>query len=381
MQNGTDLSALTGIKDRFNQTLVPISQSLTQYPEELALLAKLNRLVASPNAVGQQPTLVQEVKDLLPELEAALKRATDDKKKAKAIEKAADKLKKASTALEAHMLFAYFKPVMEEKKDSQAFVSMMTDALRAQKFDQVRQQLLGSTYTQELQKHSLEQSLSLSRVIQHLEGDSQLPVEAKIQLGRLMERIKQTNNSPQDLVLGGGLDQHLAEVLDKNSDLKTKINRQLALMGVDADKRTTIAEQATAFLGEFSGGRDPISPLLSDVATQRDLLLLKQLEEKTGTALTEAMDEFKKELASSPERKGLLMGLLRQRSTVINKGIKKFDKAYRGNTKVTPEERATLKNAFLTALWQRPENTQLAQAQALAKASWLGKISPWWMPF
>lgn len=385
LQNETDLFALTGIKDRFNQTLVPISKSLTQYPEELALLTKLNRLVASPNAVAQQPTLVQEVKDLLPELEAALKRAADDKKKAQAIEKATDKIKKASTALEAHMLFAYFKPIMEaqlvgREKDYQEFTSMMTDALKAKKFDQVRQQLLGSTYTQELQKHSLEQSLSLSRVILHLEGASQLPVEAKIQLGRLMERIKQANNSPQDLVLGGGLDQHLAEVLNKNSALTIKIDHQLALMGVPADKRTTTAKQANAFLEKFSGLRDPISPLLSDVATQRDQLL-SQLTAKTGTALTEAIDQFNQELGSSPELKTALMGLLRQRTTVINKGIKKFDKAYRGNTKVTPEERATLKNAFLTALWQHPENTQLAQAQALARASFWGKISPWWMPF
>jgi hypothetical protein len=385
LQNGSDLSALTGIKDRFNQTLVPISQSLTQFPEELALLAKLNRLVATPNAVAQQPTLVQEVKDLLPELEAALKRAADDKKKAKAIEKATDKIKKASTALEAHMLFAYFKPIMEaqlvgREKDYQAFVSMMTDALKAKKFDQVRQQLLASTYTQELQKHLLVQSLSLSRVIAHLKGDSQLPVEAKIQLGRLMERIKQTNNSPQDLVLGGGLDHYLAEVLNKNSDLRTKIDKQLDLLGVAAAERDTTAKQATVFLEKFSVAADPVADMLNDVATHRDQLL-KQLKDTTGTSLTEAIDQFNQELGSSPERKTALMGLLQQRSTVITKGIKKFETAYKGNTKVTPEELATLKNAFLTALWQHPENTQPAQAQALAKASFWGKIRPAWLPF
>lgn len=378
LQAKGDLSLLTGIKDRFNQTLVPISQSLTQYPEELALLTKLNRLVASPNAVAQQPTLVQEVKDLLPELEAALKRATDDKKKAKAIEKATDKIKKASTALEAHLLFAYFKPVMKEKKDYQAFVSMMTDALKDKKFDQVRQGLLAPFYTQELQKHWLEQSLSLSRVIQHLEGDSELPVEAKIQLGRLMERIKQTNNSPQDLVLGGGLDQHLAEVLNKNSDLRTKIDNQLGLLGVVPTERDTTAKQATVFLEKFKGtaGSDPVTDMLKDVATQRDQLF-SQLTAKTGSALTEAIEQFNQELGSSAERREALMGLLQQRTTVINKGIKKFDKAYRGNTKVTQEELATLKNAFLTALWQQPENTQPAQAIALAKASWWGKIRLW----
>jgi hypothetical protein len=378
LQNGTDLSALTDIKNQFNQTLVPISKSLTQYPEELALLTKLNRLVASPNAEAQQPTLVQEVKDLLPELEAALKRATDDKKKAQAIEKASDKIKKASTALEAHMLFAYFKPIKEaelvgREKDYQDFVSMMTDALNAKKFDQVRQELLAPLYTQELKERLLSQSLSLSRVIQHLQGDSQLPAEARIALGRLMERIKQTNNSPQDLVLGGGLDQHLAEMLDKNSALKTKIDHQLDLLGVATAEKDTTAKQATVFLGKFSGVADPVTEMLNDVATQRDQLF-SQLTAKTGSALTEAIEQFKEELGSSPERKTALMGLLQQRSVVINKGVKKFETAYRGNTKVTPEELATLKNAFLTALWKQPENTQSAQAQALARAPYWASL-------
>jgi hypothetical protein len=387
LQNGTDLSALTDIKNQFNQTLVPISKSLTQYPEELALLTKLNRLVVSPNAEAQQPTLVQEVKNLIPELEAALKRATDDKKKAQAIETASEKIKKASTALEAHMLFAYFKPVMEKnlvgrEKDYQEFTNMMTDALKAKKFDQVRQQLLAPIYTQELKAHLLLQSLSLSRVITHLEGDSQLPVDAKIALGRLMERIKQANNSPQDLVLGGGLDQHLAEVLDKNNALKTKIDHQLGLLGVVPTERDTTAKQATVFLGKFSGvaDPDPVTDMLKDVAAHRDQLL-KQLKDKTGTSLTEAMDDFETELGSSPERKTALMGLLQQRSVVINKGIKKFETAYRGNAKVTPEQLATLKNTFLTALWQNPENMQPAQDQALAKASWWGKNRLSWMPF
>jgi hypothetical protein len=378
LQNNGNLSALTDIKNQFNQTLVPISKSLTQYPEELALLTKLNRLVASPNAVAQQPTLVQEVKDLIPELEAALKRATDDKKKAQAIETASEKIKKASTALEAHLLFAYFKPVMKEKKDYQAFVSMMTDALKDKKFDQVRQGLLAPFYIKELQKHWGVQSSILSKVLKHLEGDSQLPVEAKIQLGRLKERIKQANNSPQDLVLGGGLDQHLAEVLDKNNALKTKIDHQLGLLGVVPTERDTTAKQATVFLGKFSGvaDPDPVTDMLKDVAAHRDQLL-KQLKDKTGTSLTEAMDDFETELGSSPERKTALMGLLQQRTTVINKGIKKFETAYRGNTEVTPEKLATLKNAFLTALWQNPENMQHAQDQALAKASPLGRIRAW----
>ena len=153
-------------------------------------------------------------------------------------------------------------------------------------------------------------------------------------------------------------------------------------MGVVPTERDTTAKQATVFLEKFSGAADsdPVTDMLKDVASNRDQLL-NQLEEKTGTALTEAIDQFKEELGSSPERKTALMGLLQQRSVVINKGIKKFETAYRGNAKVTPEQLATLKNAFLTALWQQPENTQPAQAQALAKASPLRSFLATWWPF
>jgi hypothetical protein len=342
-----------------------------------------------PQLVAERSEFIADVKALLPQLEAALKRPSTDKKKAKAVDELAEKLKKASTALEATQLYTYIQVALKasgQEEPVQALAKILEPALKAKKFDVVKQQLLAPEYTKIMRTHYASMAESLTFALSHLYADTTLPADAQLALGLLNQQVQKqvlSGADAQAIALGGGVNVQFADLLEQHAALKTKVQQQLALIGIPPADVDTVAKQSVGFLQAFEAAKvsntNPSALMLKDVAEELDRLFLGLNGQ--GSSLQTALTVSKQAFNASPEKKMALLALLRHQSTAIEAGVKTFDKAYKGNKKVTLAQQTQLKNALLTALWANPEKAKVSQAIALAQASWWGKLRSAWMPF
>ena len=213
---------------------------------------------------------------------------------------------------------------------------------------------------------------SLTRAIDHLLGDSKLSGESKAALKALQLKI---TDHPQELLSAEAVHHAFEAVLHADETLQGKVKKQLELLNVSITASTTIKQQASIFLEKFSGEQHPFSGKLRGFASKETLTNRGEWP----TVLITRVEQFQQELMAAPEREAALMKLLNKRVSVIQKGVKKFDRAYE-NSKVSPQEQADLKNDFLKALWEKPEEAKVAQKTALEKASWWRRKTAW-LPF
>ena len=203
-------------------------------------------------------------------------------------------------------------------------------------------------------------------------GDSKLSGESKAALKALQLKI---TDHPQELLSAEAVHHAFEAVLHADETLQGKVKKQLELLNVSITASTTIKQQASIFLEKFSGEQHPFSGKLRGFASKETLTNRGEWP----TVLITRVEQFQQELMAAPEREAALMKLLNKRVSVIQKGVKKFDRAYE-NSKVSPQEQADLKNDFLKALWEKPEEAKVAQKTALEKASWWRRKTAW-LPF
>lgn len=398
---------LAGIKEQLNDVLAPITHALTRYPEELALLAKAEKWVALPHpSLPSDSTLLEDVKYCSEELKLALKRAFKEKEKAKKVEELSEKLKKGVVSIEAARLYEYTRRFLEKadeknlKNSKDLLASLETlyqPLLEKQKFEQLYTGLLASEHVEKLKEHFVAQAHVLvgeggkQGVLAHLANDTHLPADVQLAIGLLNETVKRQVSlgaTAQSLAFNGMVDARFAELLEKHPELKTKVEKQLGLMeSSSTGEIDSTYELAFKFLDQFtkyqSATKPPARKILLDkkVFNDEEKKLFEEWEGKdTYPTLIPLIQPFFDKLYARPEDHQAWMKTFRKKTQAVDAGIERFNRAYKGNKKISNADRAKLKNTLVAELWEKPDDTQHAYQKALKQAGWWERNRPSWSP-